>query len=33
MSNETQDFVICDGDLTIDRLETYLAGSTIKSRK
>ena len=29
MSNETQDFVICDGDLTIDRLETYLAGSTI----
>lgn len=29
MSNETQDFVIYDGDLTIDRLETYLAGSTI----
>ena len=29
MSDETQDFVICDGDLAIDRLETYLTGSTI----
>ena len=29
MSNETQDFVIYDGDLAIDRLETCLAGATI----
>ena len=29
MDGQTQDFVIYDGDLTIDRLATYLAGSTL----